>query len=151
MLKDEVDRQIAELLSMGLIRRSNGPMASPIVCVAKKDGGVRIACDYCYLNTYTVGDAFPMATVNDTLNKLGFAKYISTFDAKSGYWQIPIREEDCWLTAFITHDGLYEWVRMPFGLKNAGATFIRAVRAVLQPTIEFSESYVDDMGVGSQE
>jgi len=60
-----------------------------------------------------------MATVNDTLNKLGFAKYISTFDAKSGYWQIPIREEDCWLTAFITHDGLYEWVCMPFGLKNA--------------------------------
>ena len=81
-------------------------MASSIVGVAKKDGGVRIACDYRYLNTYTVGDAliFPMATVNDTLNKLGFAKYISTFDAKSGYWQIPIRKEDCWLTAFITHD-----------------------------------------------
>ena len=56
VFKDE-----AELLSMG-------PMASPIVCVAKKDGGVRIACDYRYLNTYTVGDAFPMATVNDTLS-----------------------------------------------------------------------------------
>jgi len=123
---------IAELLSMGLILRSNSPLASPIVCVAKKDGGVRIACDYRYLITYTVGDAFPIATVNDTLNKLGCAKYISTFDAKSGYWQIPIRKEDCWLTAFITHDGLYEWVRMPFGLKNAGATFVRVVRAVLQ-------------------
>ena len=119
--------------------------------VAPLDGSVRIACDYRYLNTYTVGDAFPMATVNDTLNKLGFAKYISTFDAKSGYWQIPIREEDCWLTAFITHDGLYEWVRMPFGLKNAGATFVRVVRAVLQPIRDFSESYVDDMGVGSQD
>ena len=104
VFKDEVDRQNAELLSMGMIRRSNSPMASPIVCVAKKDGGVRIAYDYRYLNTYTVGDALPMATVNDTLNKLGFAKYISTFDAKSAYWQIPIREEDCWLTAFITHD-----------------------------------------------
>jgi len=58
VFKDEVDRQIAELLSMGLIHRSNSPMASPIVCVAKKDGGVRIACDYRYMNTYTVGDAF---------------------------------------------------------------------------------------------
>ena len=83
VFKDEVDRQIAELLSMGLIRRSNSPMANPIVCVAKKDGGVCIACDYRYLNAYTVGDAFPMTTVNDTLNKLGFAKYISTFDANS--------------------------------------------------------------------
>jgi len=149
VFKDEVNRQIADLLSMGLIRGSNSPMASPIVCVAKKHGGVRIAFDYRYLNTYTVGDAFSMAAVNDTLNKLGFAKYISTFDAKSGYWQIPIREEDCWLTAFVTHDGLYEWVRMPFGQKNASATFV--VRAVLQPIREFSESYVDDMGVGSQD
>ena len=56
------------MLSMGLIRRSSSFMASSIVCVAKKDGGVRIACDYRYLNTYTVGDAFPMATLNDNLN-----------------------------------------------------------------------------------
>ena len=111
VFKEEVDRQIADLLSMGLIRRSESPMASPIVCVAKKDGGVRIACDYRYLNSFTVGDAFPMTTVNDTLHKLGSAKFISTFDAKSGYWQIPIHEQDRWLTAFITHDGLYEWVR----------------------------------------
>ena len=58
-------------------------------------------------------------------------------------------EEDRWLTAFVTHDGLYEWVRMPFGLKNAGATFVRAVRNVLKPICNFSESYVDDIGVGS--
>jgi len=134
---------------MGLIRRSESPMASPIVCVAKKDGGVRIAYDYRYLNSFTVGDAFPLTTVNDTLHKLGSAKFISTFDANSVYWQIPINKQDRWLTAFITHDGLYEWVRMPFGLKNAGATFVRAVRAILRPIREFSESYVDDMGVGS--
>jgi len=60
-----------------------------------------------------------------------------------------VAEEDRWLTAFITHDGLYEWVRMPFGLKNAGATFIRAVRNVLTPICDFSEPYVDDIGVGS--
>lgn len=147
--RSEVNRQIRELLDMGLIRPSVSPMASPIVCVAKKDGGVRIACDYRYLNSYTVGDAYPMSTINETLSKIGSSRIISTFDAKSGYWQIPVAEEDRWLTAFVTHDGLYEWVRMPFGLKNAGATFVRAVRSVLEPICDFSESYVDDIGVGS--
>ena len=149
LLKPEVDHQIKELLDSGLIRPSNSPMASPIVCVAKKQGGVRIACDYRYVNSFTIGDAFPMPTVNETLYKIGGAKFISTFDAKSGYWQIPVAKEDRWLTAFVTHDGLFEWVRMPFGLKNAGATFVRAVRTVLQSIRSFSETYVDDMGIGS--
>jgi len=83
------------------------------------------------------------------MHKTEAVKFISMFDAKSGYWQIPVAKEDRWLTAFVTHDGLYEWVRMPFGLKNAGATFVRAVRIVLQPIRDFSESYVDDVGVGS--
>jgi len=113
-------------------------MASPIVCVAKKSGGVRIACDYRYLNSFTVGDAYPMSTINETLTKIGSSRIISTFDAKSGYWQIPVAEEDRWLTAFVTHHGLYEWVRMLFGLKNAGVSFVRAVRSVLTPICDFS-------------
>ena len=113
VFQSEVKRQIKELLDMGLIRPSVSPMANPIVCVAKKSGGVRIACDYRYLNSFTVGDAYPMSTINETLVKIGKSKIISTFDAKSGYWQIPVAEEDRWLTAFVTHDGLYEWVRMP--------------------------------------
>ena len=150
-LKPDVDRQIRELLKLGLIRPSNSPMASPIVCVTKKDGGVRIAVDYRYLNSFTVGDAYPMATIDDVLRKIGHARYISTYDAKSGYWQIPVAEEDRWLTAFATHDGLYEWLRMPFGLKNAGATFVRAVRTVLRPIQAFCDSYVDDIGLGSSD
>ena len=149
ILKPEVDNQIKELLEMGLIQPSTSPMASPIVCVMKKQGGVRLAVDYRYLNSFTIGDAFPMPTVNDCLLKIGAAKFISTFDAKSGYWQIPVDEDSRWLTAFVTNDGLYEWVRMPFGLKNAGATFVRAMRIMLTPVKDFTEAYVDDMGVGS--
>ena len=144
----DVNRQIRELLDMELIRPSVSPMASPVICVAKKSGGVRIACDCRYLNSFTVGDAYPMSTINETLTKIVSSKIISTFDAKSGYWQIPVAEGDRWLTACVTHDGLYEWVRMPFGL-NAGATFVRAVRSVLTPICDFSESYVYDIGIGS--
>jgi len=126
-------------------------MASPIVCIAKKSGGVRIACDYRYLNSFMVSNAYPMSMINETLSKIGSSRTISSFDAKSGYWQIPVTEEDRWLTAFITHSGLYEWVRMPFKLDNAGATFVRAVRNVLQPIFDFSESYADDIGVSSDD
>jgi len=115
--------------------------------VSQRRTCVCIACYYRCLNSYTVGDTFPMSTINDTLNKLGAANFISTFNAKSGYWQLPVAEQHCWLTAFITYDGLYEWIRMPFGLKNAGATLDRAVHAILQPVRSFSASYVDDMGV----
>ena len=147
--KPEVDRQIQDLLDKGLIRPSNSPMASPIVCVAKKDGGVRIACDYRYLNSFTVDDAYPMPTIDEVLRSIGKGQFISTFDAKSGYWQSPLAEEYRWLTPFVTHDGLYERLRMPFGLKNAGATFVRAVRTMLRPIHIFGDSYVDDIGVCS--
>jgi len=76
VFKPDVEKQIGELLDMGLIRPSVSPMASTIVCVAKKNGGVR------YLNSFTVAQ---MVTVNEILNKMGSANFISLFDAKSGY------------------------------------------------------------------
>jgi len=143
VFKPDVEKQIAELLAMGLIRLSVSPMASPIVCVVKKNGGVRLAVDYRYLNSFTVADAYPMVTVNEILNNMGSANYISLFDAKSGYWQIPVAEDDQWKTAFVTHDGLYEWTRMPFGLRNAGATFVRVMKTILRPVRGFADTYVD--------
>jgi len=91
-----------------------------------------------------------MPPINEVLRSIGKGRFISTFDAKSGYWQIPLVEEHRWLTAFVTHDELYEWLRMPFGLKNAGATFVRAVRSMLRPIRDFADSYFNDIGVGSQ-
>jgi len=78
-VKPEVDRQIQDLLNKGLIRPSDSPMASPIVCVAKKDGGVRIACDYRYLNPYTVGDACPMTTIDEVLRNLARLVSVACF------------------------------------------------------------------------
>lgn len=151
-LQSEVDRQIQELLSLGFIRPSKSQMASPLVCVLKgKDGkdGVRLAVDYRYVNKYTIGDAFPVPDFSDIVQRVGQAKYITVVDIKSAYWQTPVREDHQWLTAFVWNEseGLYEWVRTPFGMKNSGSTCIRAVQQVLRPLKLFADSYVDDMTV----
>ena len=115
-------------------------MASPIVCVTKRNGGVRLAVDYRYLNSFTVPDAYQMVTVNEILNKMGSANYIILFDTKSGYWQIPVAEDDQWKTTFVAHDGLYQWTRMPFGLRNAVSTFVRAMKTILRPVSAFADT-----------
>jgi hypothetical protein len=130
-LKPQVDQQIQELLKLGFIKPSKSPMASPLVCVLKgKDGkdGVRLAIDYRYLNRYTVADAFPFPDINETIQKIGNAHYISLFDTTSGFWQTRIKESDQWKTAFICDAGLFQWTRTAFGMKSSGNTFVRAVQ-----------------------
>ncbi len=151
-LKPEVDRQIQELLNLGLIRPSKSPMASPVVCVLKgKDGedGVRLAIDYRYLNKYCVADAFPFPDIGDIIQKIGNSKYVSLFDASQGFWQTPVKPEDQWLTAFICDAGLFEWTRTSFGMKNSGNTFVRMIKEVLKSLKEFCDSFVDDMAIYS--
>jgi len=125
-------------------------MASLIVCVLKgRDGkdGVRIAVDYRYLNKYSIGDAYPMPEVPDLIQKVGQARLISTFDANGAYWQIEVRQDHQWLTAFDWDGGLHEFTRTPFGQKSNGSTFVRAVQLILHPIRQFTGSYVDDMSV----
>lgn len=153
LLKPEVDRQIHELLELGIIRPSCSEMASPVVCVLKGpkgENGVRLAVDYRYVNKHSSGDSYPIPDISDVLQKVSRVNFISTFDAKSGYWQIPVKPECQWLTCFICASGLFEFVRMPFGLKSASNTFIRAVSQILEPIKDFTEAFVDDMAVLSQ-
>jgi len=120
------------------------------VCVLKgKDGkdGVRLAVDYRYVNKYTIGDSYPTPTIDDIVQRMGKARYLSSFDARGAYWQCKVRADHQWLTAFICDEGLFEWIRTPFGMKSSGFTFIRAVKQMLQPIKQFADSYVDDMTV----
>ena len=158
LLKAEVARQLQELLDLGFIVPSNSEMASPIVCVLKHKGGqqgapngVRLCCDYRYLNKYTRGDAYPTPNLSDIIHRVGSASYTSCWDARSGYWQLPVKPEHRWLTAFVTDFGVFEWTRMPFGLKCASNSFIRAVQQILQPIRIFSDSYVDDLATFSDD
>jgi len=131
-LKIEIEKQVDELLRLGFIVPSKSPMASGVVCVLKPDHFIRMACDYRYLNSYTVGDAFPMPNLDDVMYRVGRASCITVCDAKCGYWQILVKPGHRWLTAFATRHGLWEWVRMPFGIKNASNTFVRAVECILR-------------------
>ena len=80
-----------------------------------------------------------------TIHKVGKAHWISSWDTRNGYWQILVKPEHRWLTAFVTDYGLFEWIRMPFGLKCASNSSIRALQQVLFPLREFCDSYVDDI------
>jgi hypothetical protein len=153
VLKPEVQRQIDELLRNGFIRPSKSPMASPIVAVLKGPSGkngVRLTIDYRFVNLHSLGDAFVMPHLLDSIQKVGSARYISVWDARSGYWQLGMKEESKWLTAFAYDGGLYEWNRMPFGLKSSGSSFCRCIQEIIQPIRDLCFPFVDDMSVCSE-
>ena len=110
-----------------------------------------MAIDYRYVNKYTVGDAYPMPDITDLIQRIGKAIYISLFDAKGAYWQFGVHPDHQWLTAFVWDGGLYEFARAPFGQKNSGNSFVRAVQIILHPLRDFVDSFVDDMAVFSNQ
>ncbi len=136
------------MLEQGIIRKSSSPWASPITLVPKKSGELRFCVDYRKLNAVTVKDSFPLPLVQDIFDQLQGARIFSTLDLKSGYWQIPVAEADISKTAFICHKGLFEFLRMPFGLAAAPSQFQRSIEGVLHGLIgEACFVYLDDIVV----
>lgn len=109
-----------------MIRPSSSPYAAPIVLVRKPSGELRMCIDYRQLNAKTQKDSNPLPRIEDALESLKGAKYFSSLDLAHGYHQVPMSEKDIEKTAFrVGTGGLYEFVKMPFGVCNGPGTFMR--------------------------
>ena len=149
--KEFIEKEVADMEARNLIRKSMSPWAAPIVIVEKKDGTKRFCVDYRGLNKVTKSDRFPLPRIDELLESFRTANWFSTIDLASGYWQVEVAEKDKEKTAFITHQGLYEFNVMPFGLKNAPGTFQRLMNYVLQDYIgKFVAVYLDDIIIYSK-
>lgn len=151
--KEEVDKQMQKLIDSGIIRPSRSPWNSPVWIVPKKmdasgEKKFRLVIDYRKLNQKTISDKYPMPEISNILDQLGGNAYFSTLDLASGFHQIQMNPKDVEKTAFSVNYGKYEFLRMPFGLKNAPAIFQRAMNDVLREHIgKRCYVYIDDVVV----
>ena len=148
--KEIINGQVDEMLAAGVIRPSRSPWSSPVILVPKKDGTIRFCVDYRRLNAVTKVETYPLPRVDETLRAFEGAACFSVMDMQSGYWQIPLKEEDYEKTAFITHRGLHEYVVLPFGPVNAPGYFQRMMDEVVGDLKWTSVLvYIDDLIVFS--
>ncbi|KAJ8270580.1 hypothetical protein GJAV_G00116710 [Gymnothorax javanicus] len=147
--KEAVRDEIRAMLKMDVIEESNSAWRRLIVIVPKLDGSLRFCNDFRRLNEISVFDAYPMPRVDELLERLGPARFISTLDLTRGYWQVPLTAQAKEKTAFATPDGLFQFKVLPFGVHGAPATFQRLMDQVLRPHSEYAASYLDDIVVHS--
>ncbi|KAK3085547.1 hypothetical protein FSP39_005150 [Pinctada imbricata] len=137
-------KEIQYMIENDIIEPSNSDWSSPCILVPKPDGTYRLCTDFRKVNSVTKTDSYPIPRIDDCIDKIGSAKFVSKFDLLKGYWQVPLTERAREISAFATPDGLYQYKVMPFGMKNAPATFQRMIHSLLNH-LEGCEAYIDDV------
>ena len=146
--KTKLEQEIQSLLDHGIIRHSTSPWSSPIMAVPKKNGDVRLCVDFRALNKVTAPDNYPLPRIDDLLATVSKAKYLTTLDLTKGYHQIALEPSTIPKTAFTSHCGKYEYVRLPFGLCNAPAYFQRCMDATFADIS--ARAYIDDVIIATE-
>ena len=146
--KEIIDKEIAYMLEKKIIEPSQSEWSSPILLVPKPDGSSRLVVDYRKLNSVTRDDSYPISRIDDCIDRVGKAKYVSKFDLLKGYWQIPLTERAKEMSALVVHSGVYVFRVLPYGMKNSAATFQRVMNEVIAG-LKGCEMYIDDAVVYS--
>ena len=151
-LLDEVWEHLQEMLDGGAIRPSQSAWCNEVVLVRKKDGGLRFCIDFRQLNARTKKDSYPLPRMQETMESMVGARFFSTMDLKSGFWQVKMLEKSRQYTAFTVGSmGIFEFLRMPYGLCNTPATFQRLMQKCLgELNLTYALIYLDDVIVFSQ-
>ncbi len=147
----EAGRIIEELLKKGFIRPSRSPWGAPMFLVAKPDGSKRMVIDYRALNSATVRNRYPLPKVDELFDQLQGARYFSTIDLRTGYWQIRMAADAVEKTAFTSRHGHFEWLVLPMGLTNAPAEFMALMETTFREELnKFVLCFLDDILVYSK-
>ena len=151
-LLEEVRQNIQDMLDGGAIHPSQSPWCNTVVLVRKKDGTLRFCIDFQRLNARTKKDAYPLPRMQETMECMVGARLFSSMDLKSGFWQVRMSEESQQYTAFTMGSlGVYEFLRMPYGLCNTPATFQRFMQNCLSElNLTYALIYLDDIIVYSK-
>ena len=139
------------MLANDIIEPSSSPWASNVVLVRKSDGNLRFCIDYRRLNSVTMKDSYPLPRIDSCFDALGGAKYFSTLDLRSGYWQVENEADTADKTSFVTRKGTFKFKVLAFGLSNAPAVFQRLMDLVMAGlTWEICLVFLDDIIVMSK-
>lgn len=145
-LMDQIEQFTKELLDKGIIEPSDGEFIQPVLLVSKKDGTMRFCIDFRFLNKITRSVSWPIPDIQTLIQRLEGYEYYGTLDLTSGYHQLVLDPKSKALTAFMTSRGTWQFLRVPFGLKNAPAIFQRAMAAILEGLVgNICEIYIDDV------
>ena len=144
---DEIRPHLEQLAATGIIRPSHSPWASNVILVRKHDGSLRMCIDYRQLNKRTIKDSYALPRIEQILDTLSGSKYFTVLDMKSGYHQVEVLEEHKSRTAFTVGPlGFLEFIRLPFGLSNAPATYQRLMEMCLGDyNMKICAIYLDDL------
>ncbi len=144
-VRASVSAELDRLQKAGVIEQVDASVwVSPIVITGKKTGGIRMCADLREVNKAVITDCYPLPHIDKMLTSLRGAIVFSSIDLANAYYQLPLHDDSRYITAFITHDGLFRYCRVPYGLASATSAFQKMMATILE-VVPGVKNYLDDL------